>query len=1072
MRSGDLRSVEECIRIGSYWSDWKEDASLLTVAIKKGYEDIALALLAAQTLSLEDVRGALDVVSKKGREGVMQKLTNRLKCLLQEQTSYEESKGLWQEQMNDMFRHAILDGNWVLVRDLLENGYCTSSLSTEEQEMLFLHAFNKSGSFVGDVGVIIGALLQNGVVMHTVSILSSTQQQHLLHLACDVNALTVADALITNGCNVNYADKNKHTPLMFAAHRGHEELMKKLLLANAKVGMQDAYGATALHHAARKDHIQCGILLVEGGASIKTKDIHSQTPLDVAYSSEFRKAIKEAESFTTRKIVCIIGNAEGGKSTLIAALQAESSSFFGKTINRFRKVDDHLKRTTGIDTIPHGSQKYGEVLFFDFAGQHEYHGPHQVFLESLLSKPGVSMTLLLVVKATEVEDAILHQLHRWLSPLAMAITTASPPQVIVVSSFLDKVQSKQEATIKLTRCIEATRKDLEKLPLEFVGSCLLDCRQPQSEGMDQLCCFLKEAPIPDFRATHTQYSLAWVLSQIRTTQMAVQLQEFSKWIQDNQHNLPKTMPPPEEVCQDLSAAGHALYIPNKEEPLKSWLVLDLPSILHDVYGALFSQSKENTTEFGLLHSCHLVSLFPDLDVDLVQQLLVSLEFCIPVDPSVLKVEISTLMQSEEASGWLFFPALISTKPPQLCLGGPAQQSGKYLCWQLWSSKKHSISADVLQTILLRLAAHFVVQQCGEEGVQDHCCSIWWNGIAWQSKGGVDISVHIANNRVIQVVGMSNMLVAESYQYLSDVISDILSTVRQLCPNLAAAAYIVHPPKMAFVHEAATNVHPKELFLLEDVRNSIIYHKAFTLSRKDSFGYSTKLPVPDLFGGLKPSLEDIERILWKRLGQTASRLQSPTEWSKPNPTVVSTYPPPAHTAPTDPLPIPTAASLHPSSSTPTAASTDSLPTPAAAPGDPQRPHAASTNPVSTPTAASADPPSITAELHPSFPSGAQALLDPSSVPALSDINELIVTPVAANWQNLALVLGVKGFLLDIVTRNHPNDCEGACRDMLNRWLRKDQHTGEEKRIWSTLLTALGRADFRELERSIREEHFYN
>ena len=1068
MRSGDLRSVEECICIRSYWSDWKEDASLLTVAIEKGYEDITLALLAAQTLCWADVRRALDLASDKGLEGVVQKLIDMLMYSFQEGASYEESKRLWQEQM---FRHAILDGNWVLVRGLLKNGYCISSLSTEEQEMLFLHAFDKSGSFVGDVGVI-QALLQNGVVM--VSILSSTQQQRLLLLACDVNALTVADALITNGCNVNYADKNKYTPLMVAAHRGHEELVKKLLLANAKVGMQDAYGATALHHAAKKNYIQCGILLVEGGASVRTKDIHSETPLDVAYSPEFRKAIKAADSFTTRKTVCIIGNAEGGKSTLVAALQAESSSFLGRVINRLRKVDVHLKRTAGIDTIPHGSQKYGEVLFFDFAGQHEYHGPHQVFLESLLSKPGVSMTLLLVVKATEEEDAILHQLHRWLSPLAVAITTASPPQVIVIGSFLDKVTSKQEATAKLTRCIEVTRKDLEELPLEFVGSCLLDCRQPQSEGMDQLCCLLKEAPIPDFRATHTQYSLAWVLSQIRSTQMAraVQLQEFSKWIQDNQHNLPKTMPPPEEVCQDLSAAGHALYIPNKEEPLKSWLVLDLPGILHNVYGTLFSKSKEMTTEFGLLHCCHLVSLFPDLDVELVQLLLVSLEFCIPVDPSVLKVEISTLMQSEEASGWLFFPALISTKPPQLCLGGPAQQSGKYLCWQLWSSKKHSISAHVLQTILLRLAAHFVVQQCGEEGVQDHCCSFWWNGIAWQSKGGVDISVHIANNRVIQVVGMSNMLVAESYQYLFNVISDILSMVRRLSPNLAAAAYMVHPPKMAFVHEAATNLHPKELFLLEDVRNSIIYHKAFTLSRKDSFGHSTKLPVPDLFGGLKPSLEDIERILWKRLGQIASRPQSPTEWSKPNPTVVSTYPPPAHTAPTDPLPIPTAASLHPSSNTPTAASTNSLPTLAAAPGDPQRPHAASTNPVSTPTAASADPPNPTAELRPSFPPGAQALLDPSSVPALSDINELIVTPVAANWQNLALVLGVKGFLLDIVTRNHPNDCEGACRDMLNQWLRIDQHTGEEKRIWSTLLTALGRADFRELERSIREEHFYN
>ena len=127
------------------------------------------------------------------------------------------------------------------------------------------------------------------------------------------------------------------------------------------------------------------------------------------------------------------------------------------------------------------------------------------------------MTLLLVVKTTEMEEAILHQLHRWLSPVALMATTASPPQVIIIGSFLDKAKSKQDAIAKLTRCLEATKKDLEELPLMFVGSCFLNCRQPQSEGIDQLCGYLQEVPIPEFRATHTQYSLAWVIYQIKSS---------------------------------------------------------------------------------------------------------------------------------------------------------------------------------------------------------------------------------------------------------------------------------------------------------------------------------------------------------------------------------------------------------------------------------------------------------------------------------------------------------------------------------------------------------------------------
>ena len=436
---------------------------------------------------------------------------------------------------------------------------------------------------------------------------------------------------------------------------------------------------------------------------------------------EFKDAIKEALSFTTRKTLCIIGNAESGKSTLIAALQAERNSFLGKIINRFRQVSDRRQRTAGIETVSHCSRKYGEVLFFDFAGQDDYHGPHQMFLESLLSKPGVSMTLLLVVKMTEEEDAILHQLHRWLTPVALMATPDSPPQVIVIGSFLDKVKSKEEATAKLTRCIEATRKDLVELSLEIVGISFLNCRQPQSKGIDQICKFLQEIPIPEFRATHSLYSLAWILYQIRSSfkAKAVQLMEFSKWVQDNKDKLPQTMPPSDEVCQDLSAAGHALYLPNRADPLKSWMVVDLPSILHDVYGTLFSQSKAIINEFGLLQCHHLAELFPNLDLEMVQQLLIGLEFCLPVDPSILKVELSKLTQSKDTIGWLFFPALISAKPPQTTVEGLPQHSGCYICWQLRTAKKHSISAHLLQTILLRLEAHFVVMQSNEEGVQQH-----------------------------------------------------------------------------------------------------------------------------------------------------------------------------------------------------------------------------------------------------------------------------------------------------------------------------------------------------------------
>ena len=851
VHSGDLKQVKELIQRGVDVNErYKVDelshvhSSLLIVAIKEGHKDVALELLAAGAdvhVKDRDERTALHWACDKGLEEVVEALISS-----GSQVDEQDMFGLTPVML------AADWGNTAISLHLVEAGASCEGLSEDHMSLLFHRACHEAQSDLAAVRT----LLEYGC---SIGILSKEEQEELLLHACRNGDIVVIEALIAHGCTVSCVSFDGYTPLMAAAQEGCEEVVKKLILAGANLGMQDKLGNSALHYAALHNHTLCGIHLAEGGASVTVKNKFAKTPLDLA-KADFNMAIKQALSFTSRKIISIIGNAAGGKSTLITSLQAESISRSGKAYKKLRKVDDTGKQTAGIETVPHHSQRYGEVLFFDFAGQHKYHGPHQMFLESLLSIPGVSMTLLLVVNVTEEEEAILHQLHHWLSPVALMATPASPPQVIIIGSFLDKVKSKQEATAKLTRCIEATRKDLEESPLEFAGSCLLNCHQPQSEGMDQLCSFLQKVPFPELSATHTQYSLAWVLSQIRSffKAPAVLLQELSAWIQDNKDSLPRTMPPPEEVCQELSATGHALYLPNMEDPPKSWLVLDLLSILHNVYGTLFSQSKEIVNEFGLLHCQQLARLFPDLDLEMVQQLLISWEFCTLVDPSLLKVEVSELIQTEEAGRWLFFPALISANPPQPTSENHPQQSIYCLCWQLRTSKKHSISAHVLQSIILHLAPLSVEEEGQKEGVQQQHYSIWRNGIAWQPTVGVDVTVHI-DSGVIQVVSSTITSADKSCQYLIDVIGGILSIVRRLSPKLAAAAYIVHPPNIGDLCEAVTTPSQEKLFPVDSIQSLIRNgEKYITSLLKDN---RSTVAISDIFGGRTPSLEDIGRISW-------------------------------------------------------------------------------------------------------------------------------------------------------------------------------------------------------------------
>ena len=318
-----------------------------------------------------------------------------------------------------------------------------------------------------------------------VNVKDNFQRTALYYASCNGH-WSVVKTLCAAGADTNVQDQWGVTPLMRAARKGSDEMVCELIRASASVNVVTssewlgiAAGSTALHFAANCNSIKCAILFVEAGADMTARNKDSKSPLDLALG-DFQQTIRQAQSFSTKRIVAVIGNAEHGKSTLIAALQAECKSIFERLINRFTQVQDIRQRTAGIEAVSFSSRKYGQTLFYDFAGQADYHGPHQSFLEAMLSKPGVSVTLLLLVKATDDEDIITQQITHWLQPLALT-SAPSTPQVILAGSFLDQVKSREAAAKKLLRCTQSVQ---EELPFNIQGPCLLDCRKPESEGIN------------------------------------------------------------------------------------------------------------------------------------------------------------------------------------------------------------------------------------------------------------------------------------------------------------------------------------------------------------------------------------------------------------------------------------------------------------------------------------------------------------------------------------------------------------------------------------------------------------
>ena len=162
------------------------------------------------------------------------------------------------------------------------------------------------------------------------------------------------------------------------------------------------------------------------------------------------------------------------------------------------------------------------------------------------------------------------------------------------------VKSKNSAANvqRLQGCIDSVQDEYPSLKVQKLF--LLDCREPESAGINELRNYLQQTQPPP-STSGVLYNIHWVMAQLRKafSGQSLQLNAFSLWLKDNAQNLPTHLPSAEDMCQDLSAAGCILFLRNKQDLSQSWLVLDLQTILHNVYGTLFSPSRAVVNQFGM-----------------------------------------------------------------------------------------------------------------------------------------------------------------------------------------------------------------------------------------------------------------------------------------------------------------------------------------------------------------------------------------------------------------------------------------------------------------------------------------
>ena len=120
-----------------------------------------------------------------------------------------------------------------------------------------------------------------------------------LHIAAEKGYAEIVLFFVENGADVNVTDTNGNTPLIFSIHKiGDLEITRRLLEKGATVNAQNRTGETALMYAAWRGHSDIVELLLEHSADVSLKNRQGNTALSLAESKGHLNIVQMLQSAT------------------------------------------------------------------------------------------------------------------------------------------------------------------------------------------------------------------------------------------------------------------------------------------------------------------------------------------------------------------------------------------------------------------------------------------------------------------------------------------------------------------------------------------------------------------------------------------------------------------------------------------------------------------------------------------------------------------------------------------------------------------------------------------------------
>ena len=671
-----------------------------------------------------------------------------------------------------------------------------------------------------------------------------------LHDACANGHLNIAQYLIREEhCNPSCENNDGETPLHYACGNGHLNIAQYLIReehCNPSCKKND--GRTPLHWACSNDHAHIvQYLLSTGRVNPLTKDKDGTTALYYASDYDIIKLFEPFEECRTAfpvhtftKLI-LTGDSGAGKTTITELIVCLASS------TAVECVADVQRYTAGI--VPHHiqSEQLGNFVVYDFAGQQEYYSSHDAVLEQVMRRSAAMF--LCVVDLSESEEKICESLHYWLSFINNACSTAEgQSHVVIIGSHADLVMSSVEEKRSLLHTIIATRRVRRQ---DYVGCIAMDCRRANTDASRRLIAALtnsQKAITASQPVIHYYSHVVYAFLRTKLNVVGCALHDLvSAVAKENDSSLPNDQSVLTEILATLSDRGLILFI---HHPHSSWVIVKTEALLNEINGTLFApdhfkEHRDLASNTGIVPVSNLHKVFPDYNSEMLVGFLTSLDFCRPVDPSVLQYTNLQTTPSHSTANLLFFPGLIQSERPDSLV----QQLGALeFGWCLKCMDPHEfLSSRFLHLLLLSVAYEFPLAsrfnpRSAISGLQRKC-SIWRNGIFWRDSKKTCTMIELLDNNRCVMVAMSfdETSTVEYAKLRGSLIALIRRLLHKHSPAPEVCEFLISPD---LVRQYPIDTIPDtDLFDMCDVARSILFRDPVILSHGDGCGQLETQSLP-------------------------------------------------------------------------------------------------------------------------------------------------------------------------------------------------------------------------------------